>query len=397
MEAGGGYEGCDSRFVQFCQHGPIKALSSAKHIIVKTKKQPHNSIKSHVIYTSNPLIYLTGNYLQRSLRLSILFRHLLLTPLYYIKALINSPLNVLLSRDLSILPICSFLDKKKLIEAIIITTSSFTSQPLWMKGLTDQKFKLHMIWYSQNFIPKMYLGEQEAAHLPPARRMEVDVHWVWTEGFKSYLRQLGQTSEIQVVGPILWYLPDQITEFDDTFIKIALFDVTPLPDGKTAHGIARNYYSVTTMKKLITDILETCDEITALTGQKVLVLLKHKRAPKSGYHNSLYIEFIDQLLRLRPNFKLIDHQINLFGLLEKCHLSISIPYTSTAYVAAAVKKPTIFYDPFAELVPRHEKNEWVHFAGGPTDLKQLVGRLLKNPQPLLPHFVNTEASAHEQH
>lgn len=379
MEAGGGYEESDSRFVKFCREGPIESLSSARHIIVKSRQQPRNSTDPSFIYTPHPLIYLANNLLQRSVRFFLLFRHLT-APFYYLQALIACPVNVLISHDLSFIPAVQLLDKKNLIEAIVITTSSFASQPLWMKGLTNQRFKLHMIWYSQNFIPKMYIGEEKRSNLPPARHMRVDVHWVWTEGFKTYLRELGQTSDIRVVGPILWYLPEPITGLGDTYIKIAIFDITPLPDGKTAHGAAKNYYSVTTVKKYITDVVDLCDEIVAVSGKQVLVVLKHKRPPKVDYHDSLYLEFLEQMAVVKPNFKLIDHQTNLFGLLKECHLSVSMPYTSTTHVAASVRKPAIYYDPFAELVPQYEKNGFVHFASGPGELKQLTAKLLNISQ-----------------
>jgi len=390
MEAGDSYEKSDARLVRFCRQGPIEPLSSANQIIIRTKISPLNPSDPSFHYNSDPLIYLISTFLKRSIRFTLLLRHLT-APFYYLKALINFPLNILASRDLSIIPACLFLNKKKMIEAIFITTSNFSSQPLWMKGLKDQQFKLHMIWYAQNFIPHMFLGEQKPTHLPHARHMRVDVHWVWTEGFKSYLKQLGQTSEIRVVGPILWYLPEQIEKTNNTCIKIALFDVTPLPDGKKVYGIVKNYYSVSTMKKFITDTIKVCDEITVASGKKVLVILKHKRAPKTGYHDSLYLELLRQTVKNKPYFKLIDPKTNLFGLLEECDLSISIPYTSTSYVAASLEKPTIFYDPSAEVIPLYEKSEFVHFASGPENLKQLMEKILNARQSSPLHFGHTEA------
>ena len=131
-----------------------------------------------------------------------------------------------------------------------------------------------------------------------------------------------------------------------------------------------------TIKKFVTDIVEICDDIATASEKEVLILLKHKRAPINKFHDSSYLDFLEQMVKIKPNFKLIDHQTNLFGLLEECHLSVSVPYTSTVYVAAAVAKPTIFYDSFAELVPLYEKNKFVHFAAGKEQLKELMYRSL---------------------
>ena len=375
MEAGGGFEESDFRFVRFCREGPIAPLASAKPLIVNTQRLPRKTTNSNFIYTSRPLIYLMNNLLQRSVRVSLLFRHMT-APFYYLQALIVCPVNVLISRDLSVIPIFRLLDRENLIEAMIVTTSFFSSQPLWMNGLANQHFKLHMLWYSQNFIPKVYIGEEERSNLPGARHMRVDVHWVWSEGFKSYLRELGQTSEIRIVGPILWYLPEKITGFGKDCIKVAVFDITPLPDGETAFGAVKNYYSVSTIKKFVTDIVEICDDIAAASEKEVLILLKHKRVTLNNHHDSSYLDFLEQMVKIKPNFKLIDHQTNLFGLLEECHLSVAVPYTSTVFVAAAVAKPTIYYDSFAELIPLYEKNKFVHFAAGKEQLKELMYRSL---------------------
>lgn len=365
----------DERFVRFCRHGPIEPLAVARHVIVQANKAPRLTTDSSFHYAARPLIHLVVNFLQRSLRVRLLVRHLT-APFMYVYACLVCPLTVLLGRDIYVLPVMRWLDAAELVQSVLITTSSFVSQPLWMKGIVNQKSRLHMLWYSQNFIPKMYVGEQTRSDLPSARHMRADVHWVWTEGFASYLKKLGQTSQMRVVGPILWYLPERVSDLGQESIKIALFDVTPLPDGRTSFAAAKNYYSVSTIRSFVADIVAACDKIEASSRREVLILLKHKRAPVSGHHDSTYIGFLDEMAQARPNFRLIEHRTNLFGLLAECDLSISVPYTSTAYVAAHLGKPAIYYDPFAELVAQHEPNELVHFAAGVDELHQLMARCL---------------------
>jgi polysaccharide biosynthesis PFTS motif protein len=377
MEAGGDYRECDDKFVRYCKLGPIAPLSRAKRIIIRSSFKPNKKTDINFRYVAHPLIYLISNYLQRFDRLELLVQHLF-APIIFIRAILACPISILIARDISYLPIVNFLDKKNLIEAIVITNSSFTSQPLWMKGLSDQRFKLHMVWYSQNFLPKIYTGEQRGSNLPSARHMRVDIHWVWTKGFKLYLCSLGQRSHINVVGSILWYLPEVKLTNDDKKLKIAIFDVTPISGHFGTFGAFKNYYSLCTAQKFITDIVDICRRIEEISGKIIIILLKHKRKPKLGFHSSQYLDFIKNTEKNNPNFFLIDNQINLFGLIEKCEISISIPYTSTAYVAAQLKKNTIYYDPFSELRPKYEKNKFIHFASGESELEALLFKHLYN-------------------
>ena len=378
MEAPGGVEESDDSFVRFCREGPIGILASAKPLIVITKRPPSSLTNSSIIYERRPVVGLIHRCVPRNIRINMMLTHLA-GPWRFFCALRSCPVTVLLGLELSLVPLVRELDRRQLIGGIVITTSFFTAQPLWMKGLKDQRFNLHMLWYSQNCIPKMYRGEKYRANLPPMRHMRLDVSWVWTEGFAAYLRELGQRSVMQVVGPILWYLPASVPSYADGFFKIALFDVTPLPDGVSPFGAFKNYYSVATISRFVSDTLMICDEIEAASGKPVLVLLKHKRAPKSGQHSHEYLNFLDSLARVRPNFRLVNHQTNVYGLLEQCDLSISVPYTSTAYVAASLGKHGLFYDPGGELVPMHERNEHVYFAGGEDELRDLISRFLKVP------------------
>lgn len=371
MEAGGGYEYDDQQFVRFCREGPVEPLAHATEIVVQASQAPRRSVRSNVSYAPRALAYVINATLSARDRRAALTRHLL-APFRYVAALVRCPLAVLVSRDLSLVPVVGWLDRADLIEAVIVTTSAFPAQPLWMKGLAGQRFALHMVWYSQNFVPKMYVGETERSSLPAARHMRVDVHWVWTRGFEAYLRELGSTSRVEVVGPLLWYLPETTPTVRDGSVKIAVFDITPLPDGQTAFGALKNYYSVTTIARFITDIVETAEALAAESGRQVRVLIKHKRAPKAGYHDSSYLEMLEAMARVKPHVALIDHHTNLFGLLSECDLSISVPWTSTAYVGAHLGKPGIYYDPFGELVATHEPNPFVHFAAGPDALRRTI-------------------------
>lgn len=371
MEAGGGYDESDAHLVRFCREGPIALLRAAKHIIIRSTVAPKNSTNPSIVYAKDPLLCLINTQLQWSQKAALLIQHLF-APVLFVRALFACPASVLIAQDLSYIPVVRWLDKHALIDAIVITTSAFRSQPLWMRAGGNQHFDLHMIWYSQNFIPKVYIGEEESSSLPSARHMYVDVHWVWTEGFKMYLKSLRQNSEIHVVGPILWYLPLPAENFDDSKLKIAVFDITPVPDGHRVFGALTNYYTVRLMEKFVADIVEICNEFEKIYGKEIIILLKHKRAPKIGFHAVKYLNFIDTLLTENSNLSLLDHNYNLFRLMDECVCSISVPYTSTAYVSAALEKTSIYYDPFGQLVPKYEDNRFIKFSSSQAELQKLI-------------------------
>lgn len=372
MEALGNFQQSNKEFVEFCRMGEIKALSSPKEILIKSTISPEFPFDPAFIYTNQPFIYLVKNNLQRSHRFALLLSYLKV-PFLYIWAILFSPLTIIISRDIAYVSLVMWLDNKNLLDSVIVTNSAFVDQPIWMKGLKDQNFKLHMVWYSQNFIPKVYHGEEDKPNLPSARHMRVDTHWVWTPGFRRYLIELGQTSaEINVVGPILWYLPKEIKIEEPADYYISVFDITPMLDSKMAFGALKNYYSKKTISQFILDIVHVCDEIENLLNKKITIILKHKRAFKSGFHDESYFTFLDELVNTRRNFLLVDHQTNLFGLLKLSSISISVPYTSTVYVSSHLKKSAVYYDPFNEIIPLYEENPYVLFASNKEELKKIV-------------------------
>lgn len=375
MEAGGNYKKSDASIVQFCREGPIDPLCSAQRIIIRAQNMPEFPTDTSIVYTKNPFLYLINTQLKWQHKVMLLVQHLA-SPILLLHAILNCHINIIISRDFVYLPIVRWLDKYKLIEAIIITTSSFKSQSLWMNALVNRNFNLHMIWYSQNFIPKTYIGEKNKSNLPSARHINVDIHWVWTQGFKGYLRSLGQKSDIRVVGPIIWCLPNVKQTIDKNKLKIALFDVTPLPDGAQPFGALFNYYTPNLMKTFIHDVVDVCKEIEEELGKEVLIILKHKREIKIGRHDAGYIKFISQLCLSHKNLHIVDNEVNLFNLLSDCAVSISVPYTSVAYISAALNQPGIYYDPFGQLVSTHEINEFVYFLSSKNDLKIMLLKIL---------------------
>lgn len=368
----------EERFLRFCLEGPVEPLRTAGRLIVGTTIPPSTAVSGQISYHRFPLLHLVATGLTRWDRWRVLFQ-CLLVPLWFFGAILKCRFSILLDpRDFVWVSIAACLDRKGLIEAVIDTNSSFESQPLWAKGVSNQSFRYHMAWYSQNFIPKMYRGETDIVSLPSARHMRVDTHWVWTEGFRDYLRSIGQDGVIEVVGPLLWYLPPPDLKMvpGDRRKRISIFDVTPKNSLAGTFGAYKNYYTATTIRQFVADIVEICRDLEVEHDVEILIKLKHKRPSDLLVHDKGYIDFIDDLAERDSRFEIISSDENLYVMLAEADLSVAVPYTSTCYVGASFGRPAIYYDSSGELAPAYEKHPQISFSSDRQELRQALQHTL---------------------
>lgn len=368
------YQESDARFLEFCRQGPILPLSQATRLLIQTPERTGYLSNPDVVYARNPLCVLTH---QARLgwvgRARLILSHLQ-TPLRFLGTLLRFPAMGLLARDIVSAPLVHALDRAGMIQAVIISNSSYLSHQLWMRGPASRHFKVHNIFYSQNTRLFQYIRDPLVVELPAYRHVRVDEHWVWTPGYKAHLESLGHRGPCHVVGPILWYLPaPPLPRPKDDEFWVVVFDVTPVYT-KVADriGVFNNYYCTDTMLRFVEEIIDACDELGAKMNRQIRISLKHKRDPIPGNHDHRYLNRIDQLLTSHDRFDLIPPETNLFSLLGACDLSIAAPYTSTAYISSHLQKPAIYFDPTKELLPTLEPSPYVRFASGRVKLMRAI-------------------------
>lgn len=355
-------------FKEFCDQGPIVPLRDIGTLLVKGNFP--NKVYDKLIFDNLPLAYALSKLTPRKILFKILILHLF-TPFVFLFLLLKNRYICLLGQDLALMYVLSQLDKAELITNAFITVSRFKSQPLWLKGLKNQSFKLHLIWYSQNIIPKVYKAENVKSSLPFMKYMRVDCHWVWTVGFRDFLISLGQNCAINAVGPITFYLPKEINKYNDVNCLV-LFDIKPVLSEKGIPGVAENYYTLSLMKKFIEDTLEIVSELKKENNKDYMCLLKQKRKSSAPKKRDEYTKFLDEMLTKHKHFQIIDEDTNLYGLIEECKLSLAIPYTTTCAVAAELGKPSAYYDPFSVLIPTFEPLTKVEFINNRHCLKKFI-------------------------
>jgi len=369
------FGGSDRDFARFCKHGPITLLAESGQLIVQAPENK-KSEQGFIYYAQKPVLELIRTVaLSRTARLKLLLSHLL-GPLSWLLAVSRFPVMAILSKDLASTAAVDFIDRNGFVKAVMITNSDFFLQPLWMRRNKHRGFSTHEVHYSQNTLPFVYKEDPFVAYFPPFRHVKVDEHWVWTDGYKQHLRVLGHQGPIHVIGPVVWYLPDTGADESDGPLTVVIFDITPVYDSVAEKmGIIGYYYNTGMMITFIEDILSVCNEIGQATGKHIRILLKSKRAAKKGLHDQRYIDLLVELEK-QGGLEIIDHGENIFSLLKRCDVSVSIPYTTVPYISAYSKKPAVYFDPGNELLFTNEPSPYIQTASGREELKRRLEDIL---------------------
>jgi hypothetical protein len=370
-----GVDGSDMRFIAFCERGPLTPLRVATRIAVENSQPFASSKPCWVSYSRQPLLALLRAHPPRGLCLLRFVGTHLVAAASFAWHSFTHPLSCLLARDMAFHAPAVDLNRRGLLEAVVITASYFQVQPLWMRSLPGCRFKVHMAWHSQNTKPFVYKLNGFRTDMPLFRHIAVDAHWVWTEGYAAHLRRLGTTAEVHVVGPILWYLPEASPPAAPA-PSVAIFDITPVKEAFAQQiGLPRNYYSTANMIAFLERAIIGCEHVAAQLGQSVSVLLKHKRS-HAEIHDPRYIEVVDQLVAA-GRIRLLPPQTSLYSLIAESAAIVVVPFSSPAYVASDLEVPAIYFDATDSIEDTHEPAPFVDFASGEAALAEKLYPLLR--------------------
>lgn len=365
----------DQRFAEYCAKGPIGPLSSASRLIVQDVTRKGSSSDARLSYARHPFAQLAREIRMPWLeRILLLGRHLII-PARYVWGIVRCRHLALLSRDYAVAPLLAALDRAGQIEAIVFTNSNYSIQPLWARA--PRTYATHMVWYSQNVIPFVMKADDFAADLPNYRYMQVDTHWVWTQGFRRYLIERGgRLQRAEVVGPVMWYLANSLVENATDSFNVAVFDVTPIGDAYAESiGLLWNYYCPSTATGFLKGVLKAAATLRELEAAECKVNLKHKRQ-YSLTHDRGYIELVASQLE-KGDIELTPFNINIYGFIAESDVVVAIPNSSAAYIASALGVPCIYFDPTEEMRPNFEPAQSVSFASGVAALTEQLANTYK--------------------
>jgi polysaccharide biosynthesis PFTS motif protein len=334
-------DGDDRQFVNYCRAGPIEPLRSNSRFLIQSISIKVASFNPDFAYSRRPLIDLVRESPMGLVsRLKMLWRHLTLL-FSYLFAVCRLPQLSLIGKDIAYTEIAFGLDQGGFVDAIILTCSSFSSQPIW--GRVLRRAKVHMIWYAQNWKPVIFEEDKIDSDIPFLRWIRVDTHWVWTRAFGNYLAGLTGSTAVNAVGPIVWRLPEK-SQPSINAIEIAVFDISPYDDVTALfYGEAPNYNHPSNMFAFIGDILSLKFEMEKIFDLTVIIRLKTKRGYTAAYDKG-YFDFLESL-HTQGSIVIEHHSVNLYSLISRSHLVIAYPFTSPPYIADELNVTSIFYDP----------------------------------------------------
>jgi hypothetical protein len=339
--------GNDERFRQFCRSGPVAPLREGNNVLLQSTAKYPASTESTFSYARNPLIAQL-----RSVRLGLLGRFQLAVELVsllfaYAVVSLRCPWISLIGKELPYGRISWGLDRRGVIEAIVITCSAYTNQPIWLRGLKTAK--VHMVWYAQNWRPLAYSFDSLVVDLPQLRWIRADVHWVWTHAFARYLRLLGCNNAIEVVGPIVWQMPELRGGQLDA-LELVIFDTPAFTDEAilSESGEICNYYRYENLNAFLSDVVSLRAELERIFHLPVVFKLKAKRSWRPSY-DSRYFEHVERLDSL-GEIELQPQDINIYECISSSRVVIAYPFSSVGYIAEALGKPAVYYDPSATVI-----------------------------------------------
>lgn len=368
--------GDDRAFLEYCRRGPIAPLRDARHLIVQATALAGQSTASTVRYARSPL--------------HALFRAAGLTPREaaratgaHVVALARLtgacsvlPTLLLVARDFGEEALAAALQRIDAIEAVVLTTSNYSAQPLWTWARAGRAFRVHLIWYSLNIRPLLRKGDPHFPVNPVNRLIRADTMWVWLPSFADYLTGIGIRAEMRCVGPILWILPpEQAPELRGRPV-IAVFDVVPTTEAEDRRlGFVDNYYTPANVRRFVEDIVEAARLAAEVSGALPRIELKHKRDERGG-RDPGYFQFVDELAESLENFAVLPAETSIYEMVARCHVAIVLPCSSPVYAASRLGKPSIYYDPSGELTPVYDPAPGLEFIADRAQLAAAIARIL---------------------
>jgi polysaccharide biosynthesis PFTS motif protein len=247
-----------------------------------------------------------------------------------------------------------------------------------MFGLPERRFKSYMGLYSLNSHPLVFKDDPIDVPYPASQYLFVDKIWIWHESYKQLLLKDGIMTETEVKDPILWYLPEHNERVENNDFRICIFDITPRSKKflLDVTGNSDSYYSMENIKKFYDDILYAIKYAQDISEKAIKVLVKRKREGHFG-DDEEYNRYLDKLNNEQENLIFIDYDFNLYSLIERCALSISIPFASPAYLANYMKKPALYYDPTDSILFNHPNEPMIQFVSDRDQLAESILSLIR--------------------
>jgi polysaccharide biosynthesis PFTS motif protein len=194
-----------------------------------------------------------------------------------------------------------------------------------------------------------------------------NTYFVWDNSDKILISNyVCCTKNIFVTGPIIFGKPLN----NLNFTSITIFDIQSMIDEYyKILGISEEYYIPEISIQFLSDIKKVTSKYN------IKIIYKRKRNIKSMLHPNL-IKYIDNNLQNESTY-LLDPDYNAIDVIKNSIATISMPFTSTAFLGKELNKPSIFYDPTGLVSKNNNNSNGIQIINNIDDLDNWVNQIGK--------------------
>ena len=280
-----------------------------------------------------------------------------------IKACFENDTNILyISMDFLALPYVRTLSKHDFLLTYVKTNSEYNYQQFWLED-EQKNYDYFFVWYSLN--TKYFKFKNLASYDPFLNDLGyIEKTVTWSEWHKRWIIMKFPSAKVQISPPLNFGQGAAFIKKSER--SITIFDVYPR-DKSLLQNLYINpenfYYSPLNCIRFVEDIVSICHDL------KIEVLIKNKRKNEK-FVNEQYSAYLIELGQ-KPFVQIIDADTDVEALIMNTTLSISIPFTSTNYVAAYNGKSSVYYDPTGNLEfdDREDGSSLIEFINNKNNLR----------------------------
>lgn len=347
----------------FQDHFPELVMSGTTKIQTRNPKYAQK-INPRFIYQRTPFDDLSiGNKLKAVFFSASLFFYGLYDLLF------KTGITAFLSHEILNKKLASLMPESCIAKVYLFPNSYCAYTPCWMEYMHGLGVRSVLYFYSINSIPFALDNLQPSTHYS-LRNIKWPEHIVWNKHFGNFIRENSKNEPIiKILPPIS--MADNGKSAPNLSKKILVFGVEPLEYGAALRlTIVHDYYRVQTLKKFYEDLLKVAAK------NKLKIVIKPKRHAQSA-NGSPYSNFIKRLSNSEW-VEFCDPDISTHRLLENALCAISIPFTSTAFIANVRGLPSIYYDPTKRLELSQSAAIGIRLINDPYQLDNWVKSCLEN-------------------
>ncbi len=273
-------------------------------------------------------------------------------------------INALLLHDAFLSRIVQIMHPQHLAKEYLFSISTFPFRPLWTYYAERKGAIITNYSYASSFQgfknPAGYLDQEYIFETTTWPRL-----LYWTDPYVTFLRSVVPSSvEVKKVTPI------HFSDFPFDFSSIpgnciSVFDVSPVGAYQSAIRIPDSEY------RNVTTAISFLKDIQLIAAKYKLVILWKRKRQFSDIHIQAYIDFCDEFSN-EPNIITIPPEVSAFSVIQHSRLTISIPFTSTAFIAEHFNIPSAYYDPLDILYNDDRGTQGVSLLKGKVELENWI-------------------------